>query len=225
MRKVLAVAVALAVLTTFMTISSPLYAQLDVLKKAREATQPTQPAEAKPAAKEDPAGPKYAGAGGATFSAPMTFKNKARNFSFTIPAGWEKMPAGDVNSERAEFGKPGTRCNFNFQYTRMPPSFPRAASVDASLKSAKEDVTINKLLSAKRRDATGMDKGKKVQYAMGWEVVQSPTGGGGSHQRIIWQCYDRENYYFNFMVSCSPQEFNANRAMLQQIIDSVKFGD
>jgi hypothetical protein len=49
--------------------------------------------------------------------------------------------------------------------------------------------------------------------------------GNGSHQRIIWQCYDGDNYYYNFMVSTSPEEFNAVRAELQGIINSVRFGN
>lgn len=96
------------------------------------------------------------------------------------------------------------------------PSFPAKASVDASLKTAKEEVTINKLLTAKRRD----DAGGKI---IGWEIVESPTGGGGSHQRIIWQCYDGQNYYYNFNAATSPEQFNASKAELRGIINSIKF--
>ena len=146
--------------------------------------------------------------------APVTYKNTARNFSFTLPAGWE--PVKNPNANDVSVGKPGTRSAFVIHITQMVPSFPAKASVDASLKTAKEEVTINKLLAAKRRD----DAGGKI---IGWEIIESPTGGGGSHQRIIWQCYDGQNYYYNFNAATSPEQFSASRAELQGIINSIKF--
>ena len=179
----------------------------DALKRSKEAEKKPEPA------KPEASGIPNLAQTGPVNQAPVTYKNTARNFSFTLPAGWEpvKNPNGEVS-----VGKPGTRSAFVLHITQMVPSFPAKASVDASLKTAKEEVTINKLLTAKRRD----DAGGKI---IGWEIVESPTGGGGSHQRIIWQCYDGQNYYYNFNAATSPEQFNASKAELQGIINSVKF--
>ncbi len=180
----------------------------DALKRAKESEK--QPEPAKPEASGIP----NLAQTGPVNQAPVTYKNTSRNFSFTLPAGWE--PVKNPNTGEVSVGKPGTRSAFIIHYTQMVPSFPAKAGVDASLKTAKEEVTINKLLSAKRRD----DAGGKI---IGWEVVESPTGGGGSHQRIIWQCYDGQNYYYNFNAATSPEQFNASRSELQGLINSVKF--
>jgi len=189
---------------------------------ARGAKKATEPAKTQEPAKSESRGGLAHDPNKPTFTAATTLKNTDRKFSFTIPAGWQQL-GGDVNAEQgASFGKPGTTMGFNFHYTRMVPSFPAKASVDASLKQAKEEVTINKLLSAKRRDQ-GMPGKKGV---IGWEIVEaSRPGSGSAHQRIIWQCYDGDNYYFNFMAASSPEQFNASRAELQRIVDSVKFGN
>lgn len=158
-------------------------------------------------------------------SAPVTYKNEGRNFSFTIPAGWSKQQ-GDSNSESALFMKVPikTSCSFQFHMTRMRPSFPAEASVKASLKAAKEDITIDKLIAAKRRDESGKENGKTVRFTRGWEIVEK--GKPDSHQRIIYQAYDRENYYFNMMAAAStPEQFTQCHPELRQIIDSIKFGD
>jgi Sec-independent protein translocase protein TatA len=170
-----------------------------------------------PAKKEEASGIPNLAQTGPVNQAPVTYKNTARKFSFTLPAGWE--PVKDPNANDISVGKPGTRSALTIHITQMVPSFPAKASVDASLKTAKEEVTINKLLSAKRRD----DPPGPNPIVIGWETVESPTGGGGSHQRIIWQCYDGQNYYYNFNAATSPEQFNASRAELQGIINSVKF--
>jgi hypothetical protein len=54
--------------------------------------------------------------------------------------------------------------------------------------------------------------------------METGSWGGGSHQRIIWQSYDGENYYYNFNAATSPEQFNASRAELQGIINSIRFG-
>lgn len=179
---------------------------VDAAKGAKQAQEPAK--------KEEASGIPNLAQTGPVNQAPVTYKNTARNFSFTLPAGWE--PVKNPNANDVSVGKPGTRSAFVIHITQMVPSFPAKASVDASLKSAKEEVTINKLLSAKRRD----DAAGKI---IGWEIVESPTGGGGSHQRIIWQCYDGQNYYYNFNAATSPEQFNASKAELQGIINSVKF--
>jgi hypothetical protein len=184
----------------------------DALRKAKEPEK--KPA---PAAQESSGIPNLAQTG-AVNRAPVTYKNPARNFSFTLPAGWEQVK--DPNAMDVSVGKPGTRSAFTIHITRMPPSFPAPASVEASLKTAKEEVTIGKLLAAKRRD----DPPGSKPLVIGWETIESPTGGGGSHQRIIWQGYDGQNYYYNFNAATSPEQFGASRAELQGIINSVKFG-
>jgi hypothetical protein len=218
MRKV---ALILGVLVSMFLLVSVVSAQwgaiqsgVDAARKAKEAKEP----EKKPAAKEDPNAPMNFADDpktGPVSTAPVTYKNTERNFSFTIPAGW-KRTEGQANSSGEGFGKPGTTRFFHIHYTQMVPSFPAKSSVEASLKTAKEEVGIGKLLSAKRRD----DAGGKI---IGWEIVESRKGGGGMHQRIIWQCYDKDNYYYNFGVVSHPDQFEAARAELQGILNSIKF--
>ena len=64
------------------------------------------------------------------------------------------------------------------------------------------------------------DAGGKI---IGWEIMESRKGGGGMHQRIIWQCYDKDNYYYNFNVISHPDQFDAARAELQGLLNSIKF--
>jgi hypothetical protein len=153
-------------------------------------------------------------------TAPVTYQNRVRNFSYTVPAGW-RLERGDPtgNAERLNiiFIKPGTTCGFTIAWTQMVPSFPRQASVDASYKQAKEEMSIRKYISVKRRDQGGK-KG-----IIGWETVESAEKGSGGFQRIQWQCYDAQNYYYNFVAHSEPKDFNANRAEMQRIIDSIRF--
>jgi hypothetical protein len=156
--------------------------------------------------------------------APVTYKNKDRNYSFTIPAGWSKQ-SGDVNSDTVLFMQEplSKTCSFQINMTRMQLDFPAEASVKASLDSAKKDIKIDKNLSAKRRDESGMENGKKARFTRGWELVEKGQAGG--HQRIIYQAYDRQNYYINMMAAAETEHFAECRPALQQIIDSIKFGD
>lgn len=166
-----------------------------------------------------------AAAGGSTGSTEaVTYKNKDRNFSFVIPAGWSKQ-SGDVNSDTVLFmQEPLTKtCSFQFNMTRMQMDFPAEASVKASLDSAKKDIKIDKNLSAKRRDESGMENSKKVKFTRGWELTEKGQAGG--HQRIIYQAYDRQNYYINMMAAAETEHFEECRPALQQIIASIKFGD
>ncbi|MDP3182950.1 MAG: hypothetical protein Q8M54_09065 [Desulfobaccales bacterium] len=187
----------------------------DALRRAKEAEKQPAPAQQDPNAPMNLAqDPKKT-----TLSAATTFKNNARRFSFTIPAGWQQL-GGDVQDERGvNFGKPGTTMGFSFHCTQMPPSFPAKSSVETSLKTAKEEITIGKLMSAKRRDDPPGPKPRVI----GWEIVQTRKGGTGSHQSIIWQCYDGQNYYYNFNVVSHPDQFNLNRAEMEKVINSVKF--
>lgn len=166
----------------------------------------------------EPAGPQ----GSAT---EVTYKNKQRNFAFTIPAGWSQQ-SGDPNSDDVIFMKVpiSESCSFQYHYTPMQASFPAETSVNASLKTAKADIKAGKLLSAKRRDESGKLNGKSVRLTRGWEVVEKGTPG--NHQRIIYQAYDKDNYYFNFMAAAaSPEQFTKCEPELRKAIDSIKFGD
>ncbi|MGH8560150.1 MAG: hypothetical protein ACRESZ_22410 [Methylococcales bacterium] len=155
---------------------------------------------------------------------PVTYKNNDRKFSFTIPAGWSQQ-GGDVNSDSVQFMEVplSKSCSFQISMTRMQPDFPAKASVKASLASAKKDIQIDKLLSAERRDESGLENGKKVKFTRGWQVVEKGQAGG--HQRIIYQAYDRQNYYMNLMAAALTEHFEECRPNLERIIDSIKFGD
>lgn len=155
--------------------------------------------------------------GAGVLASDTTYKNPARNFAFTIPAGW-KLENGDPASESALFMKPGTTWSFQFHLEQMVPSFPRKASVAASLKQAKEMVQIKKYLEAKRRDD---GDAKRKCGVIGWEIVEAPQKNG--YQRIIWQAYDGENFYMNFMAASENGQFDAARDTLRRIMDSIRF--
>jgi len=152
-------------------------------------------------------------------SSAVTYENKTYGFSFTIPAGWSKQN-GEPNSDSVLFMQMpiSNSCSFQFHITPMRKSFPAGASVKASLKAAKEDIKIDKLLSAKRRD--DRIKNKKAGV-IGWEVVEKGKAGG--HQRIIYQAYDEKNRYYNLMGAANTEKFETCRPELRKIIDSIKF--
>jgi len=153
--------------------------------------------------------------GGKGLASTTTFKNKVRPFSYTIPAGWRQEGSGDPTGERVQFMKPGTTAGFTFHFTQMVPSFPRQTSVDASFKQAKEEMSIGKYIAVKRRD-----QGQVI----GWETIESPAKCSGGIQRIQWQCYDGQNYYYSFIAHADPKQFEQHRAALQGIINSISFG-
>ncbi|WP_428560163.1 MAG: hypothetical protein ACP59X_15930 [Solidesulfovibrio sp. DCME] len=157
------------------------------------------------------------GASAGALARDTTYQNPARNFSFTVPAGW-KLENGDPASESVLFMKPGSSWSFQFHIEQMVPSFPRKSSVEASLKQAKEMVTIKKYQEARRRD-DGDAKGKCG--VIGWEITEAPQKN--DYQRIIWQAYDGQNFYFNFMAASENKDFEAARASLRQIMDSIRF--
>jgi hypothetical protein len=152
--------------------------------------------------------------GGAGLATSTTFRDKVRPFSYTIPAGWRQEGSGDPTGESAQFMLPGTTAGFNFHFTQMVPSFPRKASVDASYNRAVEEKGIGKYLSVKRRNQGDV---------IGWETIETPEKGSGGIQRIQWQCYDGQNYYYTFMAHADPRQFAQHRAALQTIIDSIRF--
>jgi len=188
---------------------------VDAARQADRATRPESAAPSAPAARDDNA-PFNRGKMGETFTSPMTFKNQ-RHFSYTVPAGWQKEQ-GDPTGERgAGFGRPGSTVAFVIHINQMVPSFPRKAAVDAGYKQAKEEMTIRKYLSVKRKDQPGK------RGVIGWETIETAEKGSGGFQRIQWQCYDKDNYYYSFMTSVNPQQFNQYRAEMQKVIDSIQF--
>lgn len=206
-------------LSLILTAPPDILAQWGLIREgvdaARRGSQQSSPPSSTPA-RQDPNAPSKRAGVGESFASPRTFKNRVRPFSYTIPAGWE-MVAGDPTGERADFHKPGTTFGFNFHFTQLVPSFPRKAAVDASYKQAKEEMTIGKYLSVKRRDQGGK------HGVIGWETIETAAKGSGGFQRIQWQCYDSKNYYYTFMAAVEPQEFNQYRAEMQRIIDSIRF--
>lgn len=180
---------------------------------ARQGTQQQAPSPGQ----SEPQGVADEKVGGPGLPSTTTFQNKVRPFFYTIPAGWRKE-SGDPTGERVVFMKPGTTASFNFHFTQMVPSFPRKASVDASYKQALEEKSIGKYLSVKRRDQ-GTDK----TGVIGWETIETAAKGSGGFQRIQWQCYDGQNYYYTFMAASEPSQFQQHRAVLQGIIDSIRF--
>jgi len=193
----------------------------DALRRAKEGEkQPQQQQQQPTKAYEGSASMSDTKTGVST--AAVTYQNKVRNFSYTIPAGWRLErgdPTGNAERDNIIFMKPGTTCGFNIHWTQMVPSFPRKASVDASYKSAMEEKTIGKYLAVKRRDQGG----KAKEGVIGWETIETPEKGSGGFQRIQWQCYDGQNYYYSFMAHSEPKDFNANRAEMQRLIDSIRF--
>lgn len=151
------------------------------------------------------------------FAAPRTFKHD-RNFEYTIPAGWYLVDGDPEHGESFSFMKKGTPRGMNAHLEQMVPSFPRAAAVDAGLKQDKERMLINKVLDARRRDDGSIKKGCGV---IGWEQTEAPQKNG--FQRIIWQCYDGDNYYMNFMTYTENEDFVAARPELREVSDSIKF--
>jgi hypothetical protein len=154
--------------------------------------------------------------GGAGSTAPVTYQNRVRPFSYTIPAGW-RQEAGEPTGESVTFMNPGATASFTFHFTQMVPSFPRKASVDASLKTAREEMGIGKYIAVKRHD-----QGSGKSGVIGWETIESARGSGG-FQRIQWQCYDGQNYYYSFIAACEPSQFSTHQAALQSIISSIRF--
>jgi len=219
--------VALCGLSFLALAPSDLLAQWGVIQRGVEATKPAGEA-AKPAVEpqKGPATKAYEGTASMSdtktgvSAAPVTYQNKVRNFSYTIPAGWRLErgdPTGNAERDNIIFMKPGTTCSFTIHWTQMVPSFPRKAAADASYKQSMEEKGIGKYMAVKRRDQGGKDG------VLGWETIETAEKGSGGFQRIQWQCYDGQNYMYSFMASSEPKDFNANRAEEQRIIDSIQF--
>lgn len=198
-----------AFLTLFMLASVPAFAQFGLIQQGVDAAKGKK-SDAHNVADEKTAGKGYATA--------QTFTNAERKFSYTIPAGW-RLERGDPAGKDPVFMKPGTTWSFQFHYTPMNADFPAAASVAASLKQSQGEVKTGRLIEAKRRDIGDY---KKKCGAIGWEITESRTGGGESHQRVIWQGYDGQNYYYNFNTAAHPDQFEAAKTELRSIQDSIR---
>ncbi|RJR33378.1 MAG: hypothetical protein C4567_16855 [Deltaproteobacteria bacterium] len=193
----------------------------DALRRAKEAEKPPPQQQQPTKAYEGSASMSDTKTGVST--APKTYQNKVRKFSYTIPAGW-RLERGDPtgNAERQDiiFMKPGTTCGFNITWHQYPPDTNiRKANVEASYKSAMSEKSIGKYLSVKRRDQGGAGK----EGIIGWETIETAEKGSGGFQRIQWNCWDPQNYSYTFQAYSEPKDFNANRAELQRIIDSIRF--
>ncbi len=206
----------IAVLATLMlSVPAAALAQLGLLQQGIDAVTSGKKAVSPPGTTGAPGAGGAAGAG--TLARDTVYKNSARSFEFTIPAGW-KLESGDPASESVLFMKPGTSWSFQFHIEQMTPSFPRKASVSASLKQAKEMVSIKKYQEARRRDD---GNARQKCGVIGWEIVEAAQKNG--YERIIWQAYDGENYYMNFMAASENQAFEAARPELRRIMDSIRF--
>lgn len=204
-------------LSLFLVLPPATLAQWGAIRSGVDAARRAAESKDKPATRESSSSSAlYKGsdaAGGNVSTSPVTYKNKIRPFSYTIPAGWEKVE-GTPTGKKGGFMKPGTTCGFIFMMNQMVPSFPRAAAVKASYKQAKEEMTIRKYQAVKRRNQGSV---------IGWETIETAEKGSGGFQRIQWQCYDKDNYYYSFVGYSEPKDFNPNRAVLQRIVDSVRF--
>jgi hypothetical protein len=193
---------------------------VDAARRAKEAEQKPQPATQPTKAYEGSARPDDKVTGVST--APVTYQCTIRKFSYTIPAGWRLErgnPAGSKDErEDIIFMKPGTTCAFSIQWHQYPPDTKISkANVESSYKTAMSEKSIGKYLSVKRRDQGGKDG------IIGWETIETAEKGSGGFQRIQWNCWDPQNYSYTFIAHCEPKDFNANRAEMQRIIDSIKF--
>ena len=171
MRKIFWVlgAISIIALTLFLVLPPETLAQWGGISTGVDAARRAAQERDRPAASGTPADAPHNVAseevGGKGLAATTTFNNRQRPFSYTIPAGWRQEGSGDPTGQGAQFMLPGTTAGFTFHFTQMVPSFPRKAAVDAGYKQAKEEMTIGKYLSVKRRD-----QGCK-HVVIGWETI------------------------------------------------------
>lgn len=200
-------------LTVMLLVPPALLAQWSPIRRGIDAARRGVEQETPSPGREAPHGVADEKVGGPGLPSDTTYRNTKRPFSYTIPAGW-RLEGGDPTGNRPTFMKPGTTASFNYHFTQMVPSFPRKAAVDAGYKQAREEMTIGKYLSVKRRNQGDV---------IGWETIETAEKGSGGFQRIQWQCYDGQNYYYTFMAASEPSQFPQYRAVMQRIIDSIRF--
>lgn len=152
-------------------------------------------------------------AGAKGSSEAVTYTNKTYRFSFTIPAGWNKM-SGDPDSKSVLFTQipVSNGCSFQFHISSMGKSFPAKTAISTAIKKSKEQIKTGKYISVKSRN----DK-----RARGWQLLEK--GEAGAYKRIIYQAYDEKNNYYNIMASANTEKFDACEPDLKKIIESVKF--
>lgn len=158
------------------------------------------------------------------------YKNKNYHFSFSIPLGWEKQ-SGHANSDNVLFMQLpiSNSCSFQFNIIPMPATFPAEVAATTALATAYHELRLNKLAAVKRRDTwikeknkeKGKEKEKIVIFTRGWEITEKPHKQ--QQQRIIYQVYDLENRYFNFVASASSANFSTCAPELRKIMDSISF--
>jgi hypothetical protein len=200
-------------LTVMLLVPPALLAQWGPIRRGIDAARQGTEQQTTSPKQEAPHGVADERVGGPGLASDTTYRNTQRPFSYTIPAGW-RHESGDPTGNRPVFMKPGTTAAFQFHFTQMVPSFPRKAAVDAGYRQAMEEKTIGKYLSVKRRNQGNV---------IGWETIETAEKGSGGFQRIIWQCYDGQNYYYNFMAASEPSQFPQYRAVMQRIMDSIRF--
>lgn len=157
------------------------------------------------------------------------YKNKTYHFSFTLPPGWEKQ-TGNPNSDNALFMQLpiSNSCSFQFNITPMPATFQAEVAATTFLATAYHELRHNKLAAVKRRDTWIKEKTKEnskekeiVIFTRGWEMTEKPQKQ--KLQRIIYQVYDRQNRYFNFVAFASSEKFSGCAPELRKIMDSISF--
>lgn len=159
-----------------------------------------------------------------------TYHNKSYRFSFTLPSGWE-LQSGNASSDNALFmPQPlSLSCSFQFNITQMPATFPVEEAATTFLAKAYRDLRLHKVLAVKRRDTWIKEKPKDnkkkdkeiVILTHGWEITEKPQKQ--KQQRIIYQVYNRENHYFNFVATAVSEKFSACSPELRKIMDSISF--
>lgn len=159
-----------------------------------------------------------------------TYRNKIYRFSFILPTDWEKQ-SGNPSSDNALFMQLpiSNSCGFQFNVIPMSTTFPAEEAATTFLAAAYRELRLHKLLAVKRRDTwikekskdKNKDKEKIVILTHGWEITEKPQKH--KPQRIIYQVYNRENHYFNFVASAVSEKFSSCAPQLRKIMDSISF--
>jgi hypothetical protein len=160
----------------------------------------------------------------------IVYKNKAYHFSFAIPVGWERQ-SGHPHADNASFMQIpiSNSCSFQFNVIPMPATFSAEFAATTFLATAYHELRLNKLTAVKRRDTwikekvkeQGKTKERIAIWTRGWEITEKKQPQ--KQQRIIYQVYDRESHYFNFVAAATSVKFNTCAPELHKIIDSISF--
>jgi hypothetical protein len=156
------------------------------------------------------------------------YYHKTYHFSFVMPINWKKH-SGQLSSDNALFMPLplNQSCSFQFNVTPMPAHFSVAETVKNLLKLAYRELKEKKLLAVKLRNTvikTPLKEHSKEDshiLTYGWEILTLPEPHG--RQKLIYQVYDRENHYFQFIAAASSEKFANCSTHLYKIIDSIHF--